>query len=65
MEISALAAGIYQAIITTAAGLSVAIPCFVVYHLFIGKIRNHAQEISYYGNELLDLIAGNREGGER
>jgi biopolymer transport protein ExbB/TolQ len=51
--------------ITTAAGLIVAIPCFVIYHLLVGKIKNHAQEISYYGNELLDIIAGSREGGER
>jgi biopolymer transport protein ExbB len=65
ITVSALAAGIYQAMITTAAGLIVAIPCFVIYHLLVGKIKNHAQEISYYGNELLDIIAGSREGGER
>ncbi len=65
ITVSALAAGIYQAMITTAAGLIVAIPCFVIYHIFVGKIKNHAQEISYYGNELLDIIAGSREGGER
>jgi biopolymer transport protein ExbB len=65
ITVSALAAGIYQAMITTAAGLIVAIPCFVIYHVFVGKIKNHAQEISYYGNELLDIIAGSREGGER
>ena len=65
ITVSALAAGIYQAMITTAAGLIVAIPCFVIYHLFVGKIKNHAQEISYYGNEFLDIIAGSREGGER
>ena len=65
ITVSALAAGIYQAMITTAAGLIVAIPCFVIYHLLVGKIKNHAQEISYYGNELLDIITGSREGGER
>jgi biopolymer transport protein ExbB len=65
ITVSALAAGIYQAMITTAAGLIVAIPCFVIYHIFVGKIKSHAQEISYYGNELLDIIAGSQEGGER
>jgi biopolymer transport protein ExbB len=65
ITVSALAAGIYQAMITTAAGLSVAIPCFVIYHIFVGRIKNHAQEISYYGNELIDIIAGTRGGGER
>ena len=65
ITVSALAAGIYEAMITTAAGLTVAIPCFVMYHLLIGKIRSHAQEISYYGNELIDILEGGGEGGER
>lgn len=65
ITVSALAAGIYQAMITTAAGLSVAIPAFIFYHLIIGKIKSHAQEMSYYGNELVDLIISRREGGGR
>ncbi len=56
ITVSALAAGIYQAMITTASGLCVAIPAFIFYHLIVGKIKSHAQEISYYGNELLDII---------
>jgi biopolymer transport protein ExbB len=66
ITVSALAAGIYQAMITTAAGLIVAIPAFIFYHLIVGKIKSHAQEISYYGNELLDIIGSTeRERGER
>jgi len=57
ITVSALAAGIYQAMITTAAGLSVAIPAFILYHLIVGKIKSHAQEMSYYGNELVDILA--------
>ncbi len=56
ITVSALASGIYQAMITTAAGLIVAIPAFIFYHLIVGKIKSHAQEINYYGNELLDII---------
>lgn len=65
ITVNALAAGIYQAMITTAAGLSVAIPGFIFYHLIMGKIRHHAQEMTYYGNELLDLLSQSREGGAR
>ncbi len=65
ITVSALAAGIYQAMITTAAGLSVAIPAFIFYHLIVGKIKTHAQEMSYYGNELLDILLKGREGGTR
>ena len=57
ITVSALAAGIYQAMITTAAGLIVAIPAYIFYHLIVGKIKNHAQEMSYYGNELIDILA--------
>jgi len=65
ITVNALAAGIYQAMITTAAGLSVAIPGFILYHLIMGKIKNHAQEMTYYGNELLDLLSQTQEGGVR
>ena len=57
ITVSALAAGIYQAMVTTAAGLSVAIPAYILYHLIVGKIKSHAQEMSYYGNELIDILA--------
>ncbi len=65
ITVNALAAGIYEAMITTAAGLMVAIPAYVSYHLILGKIRGHAQEISYYGNELIDLLGAAREAGMR
>lgn len=62
ITVNALAAGIYQAMITTAAGLIVAIPSFVLYHLILNKIKGHAQEMTYYGNELLDILTSEREG---
>jgi len=65
ITVSALAAGIYEAMITTAGGLIVAIPAFILYHLIMGKIKSHAQEMTYYGNELLDLLSQTREEGVR
>lgn len=65
ITVGALAAGIYQAMITTAAGLIVAIPFYITYHLIIGKIKSHAQEMTYYGNELLDILSGSRHGEVR
>jgi biopolymer transport protein ExbB len=65
ITVSALAAGIYQAMITTAGGLIVAIPYFVIYHLIVGKIKSHAQEMSYYGSELIDVLVRPKEGGTR
>jgi len=65
ITVSALAAGIYQAMITTAAGLSVAIPAYILYHLIVNKIKSHAQELTYYGNELIDILTKVKEGGVR
>jgi len=57
ITVSALAAGIYQAMITTAAGLIVSIPYYIAYHLIQGKIKKHAQEMSYYGNRLVRILS--------
>jgi len=65
ITVNVLAAGIYQAMITTAAGLSVAIPAYILYHLIVNKIKSHAQEMTYYGNELIDILAKVKEGGVR
>jgi biopolymer transport protein ExbB len=65
ITVSGLAAGIYQAMITTAAGLIVAIPAYIFYHLIVNKIKSHAQEMTYYGNELADILARVKEGGSR
>ena len=65
ITVSALAAGIYKAMITIAGGLIVAIPYFIIYHLIVGKIKWHAQEMNYDGNELIDILVRPKEGGVR
>jgi biopolymer transport protein ExbB len=65
ITVNALAAGIYQAMITTAAGLSVAIPGYILYHLIVGKIKAHARDMNYYGNELIDRLLKPKEGVQR
>jgi biopolymer transport protein ExbB len=61
ITVSALAAGIYQAMITTAAGLTVASPYFICYHLFVSAIKGHAAQMSYFGNQLLELLPTSRK----
>ena len=56
VTVGTLAAGIYQAMITTAAGLIVAIPYFVLYHIFLNKAAALAHEINHYGDELLGVV---------
>ncbi len=57
VTVSALAAGIYQAMITTAAGLIIAIPYFVAYHLLLGFVNRAAQDLNHYGDGLVSVLA--------
>ena len=61
VTVSALAAGIYQAMITTASGLIVAIPCFVLYNILLGKVSTTAQELSHYGDELVSFLVARQK----
>ena len=65
ITVNTLAAGIYEAMITTAAGLIIAIPYYVAYHMIVSRIKRHAQEISYFGNTLIDTLARLKEEGVR
>jgi biopolymer transport protein ExbB len=52
-----LAGGISVALITTAAGLFVAIPAMILYLYFVGKVDSLIMEIDDYGQELVSLIS--------
>ncbi len=56
-----LAAGIYQAMITTAGGLIVAIPYYIIYHVMVGRINTLARVLNHQGEELLDLLKDTRK----
>jgi biopolymer transport protein ExbB len=52
-----LAGGISVALITTAAGLLVAIPALIFYLYFVGRVDSLIMEIDHYGQELVNLIS--------
>ena len=56
ITVDKLAAGIYQAMITTAGGLIVAIPFFIVYHIYLNITNRTVRELNNYGDELIQLI---------
>lgn len=56
VSISALAAGIYQAMITTAAGLIAAIPYHLLHHHFTHKTNQEALQLSKFTTDLFRLI---------
>jgi biopolymer transport protein ExbB len=56
VTVERLAAGIYQAMITTASGLIVAIPYYIIYNLYMGRINAAARDMTHYGEELLGIM---------
>jgi biopolymer transport protein ExbB len=52
-----LAGGISQALVTTAAGLFVAIPALIFYLFFAGRIDSLVVDIDAYGQELVNCIS--------
>jgi biopolymer transport protein ExbB len=57
-----LAEGIYQAMITTAAGLAVAIPVLICYHWISAKIDKLVSDIDYMTVEFMDEVADGKLG---
>lgn len=57
VTVSALAGGIYEAMITTAAGLIVAIPLYLCYNYFISRIKITSNELTNHSIQLLEVIA--------
>ena len=55
VDASVLAGGIWEALITTAAGLSVAIPTLVAYHYFESKVDNIGARMKDGAGELLEI----------
>lgn len=52
-----LAGGISQALVTTAAGLIVAIPAMILYLYFVGRVDSLVMEVDSHGQELVSLIS--------
>lgn len=59
-NLAAVAPGVAQALVTTVAGLAVAIPAVMAYNFFAGKVGRFEGELDGFGNELIGWMA--REG---
>mgnify|MGYP006291807735 CR=1 FL=1 len=57
---SDLAEGISNALVTTAAGLTVAIPMLVVYNYFVARVDNMVVEMEVSSSELVELLTKHR-----
>ncbi|MDG2122197.1 MAG: MotA/TolQ/ExbB proton channel family protein [Verrucomicrobiales bacterium] len=57
--------GVYQSLITSAAGLAVAIPSYVLYGYLAGAARTLMHDMERGGIEIVNIICDSREVGER
>jgi len=57
-----LAGGIWEALITTVAGLSVAIPTYVVYNYLVSRTDNFVLDMEKSATELVNVLSEQREG---
>ncbi len=56
ISINILAGGMYQAMITTAAGLIVAMPCYICYSWFTKRVQDFAKDMDMAHTKLLHLL---------
>ncbi len=61
ITVNALALGIYEAMITTAAGLIIAIPFYLCYNYFISRIKYISLDLNNYGIQLMEVISELKE----
>jgi len=52
--ITALAGGIWEALLTTAFGLCVAIPSMIIYHYFEGRVDDYEKKIHRYVHDVIN-----------
>jgi biopolymer transport protein ExbB len=57
ISVSVLASGIYEAMITTAAGLIIAIPYFLIYNYFVSRIKSISFQLNDYSSQLLLVLS--------
>jgi len=56
-----LAGGIWEALITTVAGLSVAIPTYVAYNYLVSRVDNFVLDMEKSATELVNVLSEQRE----
>jgi len=55
-----IAAGISEALVTTVAGIAVAVPAAIIYNYFTGRLHNLMVRIDTFTSELIILLYGER-----
>lgn len=60
-----LAGGVWQALLTTAGGLVVAIPSYIAYNYLVSRVQNLVLDMEKAANEIMQYLMRKEEGGEQ
>jgi len=61
---AAMSGGVYESLVTTGLGLAVAIPVYLFYLFFYGRVKRMVHRIERAGIEMVNIICDAREQGE-
>lgn len=61
-NINVVAPGVAEALITTLAGLAVAIPAVIAFNGFVSKIKEIEDELRHFSSELINVVVRERRG---
>jgi biopolymer transport protein ExbB len=56
IDVTMLSSGIYQAMVTTVAGLIVGILAYFAYNVLVAKVENLVYQLEAYSTEFMDLL---------
>lgn len=62
---AALSAGMWQALLATAASLMVAVPAHLAYHFLSGRVRAIVRDVEWAGNEIMQYLLTEYRGEKR
>jgi biopolymer transport protein ExbB len=62
MSASALATGMWQALLCTAGGLMLALPAHVAHHFLSGRVRSIVRDVEWSGNEIMRYLQNDYRG---
>lgn len=62
MSASALATGMWQALLCTAGGLMLALPAHVAHHFLSGRVRSIVRDVEWAGNEIMCYLQNDYRG---
>jgi biopolymer transport protein ExbB len=57
----AMAGGVWQALVCTAAGLSLAVPCYAGYNYLVNRVNSIVLDMEKSATDILNMVTGEPE----